>query len=512
MGLRIRVAGVLCVAGGSLLAATGATAATPSAALKAADAPTAQLDRISTDVLPGTGGVVYRYQQEVGGIPVLNAQAVVHDLQGEPAALVGDTTERSVAAPPKASVGQAAAMRRADAAVGLRKLAADQPPAELVLAPKDGNALAWRVSVPAAHPLGDYEVLVDATSGDVLSKRNLIENITPSAKIFDPNPVVEDGGYANLGSHPSADHNDNDTALLTSLRVDVNLENLNGSQECLRGMWAKVKLGPKGKKPCKSSLDWTNVTRSSSKFEALMAYFHIDRTQEYIQSLGFTNVNAESQVLLPDAIKDDNSFYRPSVDTITYGTGGVDDAEDADVIDHEYGHAIQDDQVDGFGASFQAGALGEGFGDYMAASQTQHNGGDDEATRCIFDWDGVGGWGEPPPVPCGRRASDERTFDDAIHGGGDAGDYCNDKEIHCTGQAWATALIDIRSSLANENFREYFDADVIASQFDYATNEKFSQAAEALIDADQANNAGSFTAAICTEMEGDRGLSLPGCI
>jgi hypothetical protein len=510
MRLRVRLAGILCVAGGSLVLTSGATAATPSTALKAADAPGAQLDRISTDVLPGTGGVVYRYQQEVAGVPVLDAQAVVHDLHGSTPALVADTTEAGVASPPKASISHASAIRRANAAVGLKKLA-DRQGAQLVISPKDGNALAWRVTVPAAHPLGDYEVLVDATSGEVLSKRNLIQDADPPAKIFDPNPVVEDGGYGNLGSHPRADHNDNDTALLTSLRVDVALENLNGDQECLKGMWAKVKLGPKGKNVCKSSLDWTGITRSSNKFEALMAYFHINRTQDYIQSLGFTNVNAEQQDLLPDAIKDDNSFYRPSVDTITYGSGGVDDAEDADVIVHEYGHAIQDDQVNGFGSSFQAGALGEGFGDYMAASQTQHNGGSNEATRCIFDWDGVGGWGDPPPVPCGRRADDERTFDDAIHGQGVAPNYCDIAEIHCTGQAWSSALMDIRSGLANENFREDFDADVLASQFDYATNEKFKDAAEALVDADQANNAGAFVASICSEMEGDRGLSLTGC-
>jgi hypothetical protein len=37
--------------------------------------------------------------------------------------------------------------------------------------------------------------------------------------------------------------------------------------------------------------------------------------------------------------------------------GGVDDAEDADVILHEYGHAIQDNQVPGFGSSLEAGAM-----------------------------------------------------------------------------------------------------------------------------------------------------------
>ena len=49
--------------------------------------------------------------------------------------------------------------------------------------------------------------------------------------------------------------------------------------------------------------------------------------------------------------------------------GGVDDAQDPDIVYHELGHAIQDDQIPGFGQpSFSSlgdpGALGEGFGDY----------------------------------------------------------------------------------------------------------------------------------------------------
>ena len=53
---------------------------------------------------------------------------------------------------------------------------------------------------------------------------------------------------------------------------------------------------------------------------------------------------------------------------MTFGTGGVDDAEDAEIILHEYGHAIQDDQVPGWGQHEEGSAMGEGFGDYNAAS------------------------------------------------------------------------------------------------------------------------------------------------
>lgn len=42
-------------------------------------------------------------------------------------------------------------------------------------------------------------------------------------------------------------------------------------------------------------------------------------------------------------------------------------SDDAEVILHEFGHAIQDAIVPSFGQSHEGGAMGEGFGDYLAA-------------------------------------------------------------------------------------------------------------------------------------------------
>ena len=51
----------------------------------------------------------------------------------------------------------------------------------------------------------------------------------------------------------------------------------------------------------------------------------------------------------------DNSFSTDKQDGIRFGKGGVDDAEDAEVILHEYGHAIQDSQQMPFGFGFSRG-------------------------------------------------------------------------------------------------------------------------------------------------------------
>ncbi|MEZ4308620.1 MAG: M36 family metallopeptidase [Polyangiaceae bacterium] len=98
------------------------------------------------------------------------------------------------------------------------------------------------------------------------------------------------------------------------------------------------------------------------------AYFHIDRAQTRLQMLGITSANAEAQEVIADGQQADNSYFDPMKDIINYGQGGIGDAEDADIVLHEYGHAIQEDQVPGWGASSEAGAMGEGFGDYLAVS------------------------------------------------------------------------------------------------------------------------------------------------
>jgi hypothetical protein len=59
--------------------------------------------------------------------------------------------------------------------------------------------------------------------------------------------------------------------------------------------------------------------------------------------------------------------HRPPKNELRFGKGGVDDAEDAEVILHEYGHAIHFAQNFSF-ASEEAGAISEGFGDYWAVT------------------------------------------------------------------------------------------------------------------------------------------------
>jgi len=496
----------------------GASAATSqisvAQALRSAKAPTSELKRTRT--IDFRGAQIVRYQQEVSGVPVLGGEVVVVNGAAAAPSVVTDASAAKSAAPATPRVSSARAIAIARAATGARGNRT-APRAGLAIDPRHGGALVRRVVLASKRPLKDFEVLVDAGSGSVLAKRNLLQDATGHAKLFTPNPVATNGGYSGIGTAPSADHNDHDTAKLTSLRVAVDLKFLKSGQHCLVGKYVDSRLGHSANKVCRKSLNWNGVTRSSNQFEALMTYYHISNIQNYFRLLGFTggaDVHPNRQTTLADAIPDDNSFYSPATHKITYGTGGVDDAEDGDVITHEYGHSIQDAQDHGFGSGNQAGGLGEGFGDFMSAVNTAITPGLPSygaAEYCIFDWDGVGGYGGPGVAPCGRLADGSdgtNTYAQALV-------TCNfgpdPPEIHCLGEVWSHGLIDLLNNILPEGGAPPILNDVLFSQFTYADNESFGQAVNGLVAADNTIYGGTHKSAICTEMETNRGINASSC-
>jgi hypothetical protein len=487
------------------LAAPGSASAAPpraAAKLKAASAPASQLKQVAAIPLPG-GATAYRFQQRVSGVKVLDGQAVVSDPRGAPPDLVADSSKPSIEGPPSPRVGKAPAIEVASRSVGVRRLRGHRS-ASLAIEPGAGGTLVWRVVIPSARPLGDFEVLVDAVSGRVVRTRNLLQHARRGyAQLYNPNPVVQNNGFSGL----HRDKRDRNTRLLTSLRRPVTLRDIRRGQRCLRGKWVHAKLGRREREVCKRGLNWRGVKRSKNSFEALMTYFHIDRAQRYIQRLGFgmgtaKGIRKRTQLAVANAFRDDNSTYSPATRRIEYGSGSVDDAEDADVILHEYGHSIQDDQVRGFPSGSQARAIGEGFGDYWAAVMSSRSPGTrNRDDVCIFDWDGTN-WGRFVPAyhrKCGRRADSDDTLSEAQAS-------CQ-LEIHCVGEVWSSALWDLRNEIGGATF----DRILLSSQFLYTTNEHFGPAVEALIAADQASTSGANKDLICAEMETQRGISVGDC-
>jgi zinc metalloprotease ZmpB len=285
---------------------------------------------------------------------------------------------------------------------------------------------------------------------------------TAPAQVFAPNPVA-DLGIQTLTDQKDADYFSADPVLKKAYHR-VTLTHLDGSGT-LTGAYAKV-LSETGKAATGTSFIFT---RDQDQFEQVMGYYWITRAQLYIQSLGFgwtlPVVNKRQQLLRINQFGGDNSFYREGTGklTITLGKGGVDDAEDAEVIVHEYGHSVQDNQVPGFGSTLESGAIGEGFGDYLAVTVSSHEAPTADEP-CVADWDSISYTSTVPH--CLRRVDGDKHYPEDLEG-----------EVHADGEIWSRALWDIRTALGPK----LADTIIIRAQFDFAADTTMRAAAAATI-------------------------------
>jgi Zinc metalloprotease (elastase) len=259
---------------------------------------------------------------------------------------------------------------------------------------------------------------------------------TGVGSVFVSNPVQS------LGDESLTDQNDSDAAVPASAYYDVTLTNLDGSG-FLNGDWATV-YSETGN-PAYSPTNTFRYTRHQDEFEQVMAYYWVTEAQKYVQSLGFGSkyrgVDNRPQKLRINQWGADNSFETDHpIAEIRFGKGGVDDAEDAEVILHEYGHALHEAQNFSF-ASEEAGAISEGFGDYWAvtvADVVAKSLGvpEQEPLPCVADWDSTSYTSTVPH--CLRRLDRDLHYPADLNG-----------EVHHDGQIWSRALWDIRQSIGN---------------------------------------------------------------
>jgi len=410
------------------------------------------------------------YQQTYRGLDVLGGTLTRHTYA---AGTTSVTDEREPVSGAPGVVPQVA-RDRALAAAGRFARRAD-----LAVLPGRPSRLVW--AVRSEPPGGATRTLVAADDGSVIRVESLVRHADGSGTVFDPSPVVT------LRDPSLTDQEDADYPALAPAYQSVTLRHLDGSGQ-LVGDFASVGANDPAYSP-DLSFDYP---RSSTYFSQTMAYYHLTAAQEYLQALGFADVNNEPQLILPDAFEEDSSFYQSGIpglepDLIVTGTGGVDDAEDADVLWHEYGHAIQDDQLPGFGASEDARAIGEGFGDYWAATLSQAvNDGYDEP--CVADWDATAF-----RVPCLRRVDTDTTIADRTF------------EIHDDGQIWSRALWDINRALG----RDAANLIIVEAQFGFARATTFDAAARVTVDTALRLFGGREARVVAQAFE-DRGIDVTG--
>ena len=402
-------------------------------------------------------GRSFRFRQTASGIPVYGAEVKVQFNRRFEVVAVNSSYVRGVRltdAAPRLTGERARQIIAAGTPAGEDDEEEQGGATLYVYATSGAPVLVWEVTRHKGGP--SWKALVHAGNGGYV-QRPYDDNryVDGTGRVFQVNAVVA------AQNNTLRDNRDSASAVPALAYSTVALLGLTG-QGYLDGPYASSAAS---KVRAFSASNSFLYDRSSNGFSEAMGYFHIDYAQRYIQSRGFVNtnsVNNRQQVFAVDRLKQDNAFYSPSTKQISLGTGGVDDAEDGEVIWHEYGHSIQDNQVPGFGVGNEAGAMGEGFGDYLAGTLSDHF--SQFQLLCVGDWDATSYSSKNPP--CLRRLDSTKHYPEAIV-----------NQVHADGEIWSAALWQIRSAIGAAKA----DKLILQHHFIVAKDAKFNAAANALV-------------------------------
>ncbi len=173
--------------------------------------------------------------------------------------------------------------------------------------------------------------------------------------------------------------------------------------------------------------------RGNKNFEGLNCIYHITQANDYINKLSFNLGNHQIWVD-PHGRSDDNSAFTNNGQSryLKFGDGGIDDAEDADPIIHEYHHDIFDDASQGGNVGLYRKSIEEGSCDFAAASYSKSI--TTNQWQKVYNWDG-----NNSPIWLGRTVQSSKKYPQDLN-----------SNIYNNGEMWSTFLMDLEGSLGRD--------------------------------------------------------------
>ncbi|MDP3280444.1 MAG: M36 family metallopeptidase [Nitrosomonas sp.] len=324
-----------------------------------------------------------------------------------------------------------------------------------------------------------------------MSQKDLIKYMPDGqGLVFDPNPVVTSGN--NTLRDPEATptacgFSGTARATIDAQRVTRTLRDITkaGGKHKLEGPYCKIRNfgAPNIAPPEETSANAFNYSSGDAdrRFEAVNVYYHVDTLQRYVQSLGITNANNRQVECDPYDNSINAAWYSSADKGLHFSDSGScrpDRGEDGEVMFHEYGHAMQDNQVPGWGGTNpttgrnETGAMGEGFGDTLACVYfaPEH-----PFQREFFeDWI----FGDTP-IGCLRRVDGTKVYPTNWAG-----------SVHADGEIWSAALWNIYRAIGGDSMniverqaaRDALLKTVILSHFSVPANGMMPDGAEAVME------------------------------
>ena len=377
---------------------------------------------------------------------------------------------------------------------------------------KDGRLRrAYKILIDGEHPFGIKEFVIDASTSEVLHTNNFVysafdstsraadSNPTPASspndsrvngggQVFIPNPVNSQNKPVNpYEDLPYNNPNPYYTVVLPSLETVNGVATLKGPYVIIQDVDP-----PNIQPPTTGSPFEFTYERNHQSFEEVMVYYHITRNQEYIHELGLGNIANYAVVADAHACNGaDQSEYIANPPAgqpahLAFGDGYVNDAEDGDIIMHEYGHVIQHSQAGNkYAGNGQAKAMAEGFGDYWAFSSFYKETCESICKPdCPSDmhrlWE-IGEWDKAP------------LFLRSVYVEVTATSYNPNVSAHINGRIWSRTLVEIFCTLG----KTVADRLILESHFNVSNNPTFVQGADAIIAADQQLYGGAYRDLLC---------------
>lgn len=398
-------------------------------------------------------GKHYYYQQMLRGLPVDRAQIIVSiGKNGDLQKIFNETRHISAKAEAdavnqlynKSQISEDEALDKGWKNMKVQHNLVNVPSSTLVWVPtKDGVQLARKVNIEAEMPTGGFVQYLNAHDGSVIDsystslprtnkggERSLEARAAAPGQMLDRHAATEAAkasasvtslkaasaptvaAASGINGSGYAFDPDPRTVLNTDALTDTSAASafdaaystktlrdltVSGGVYSLTGPYVNIKNieAPNTAPSTTTNGVWT-AKRGNNAFDDTNVYFHLDQSQRYIQSLGFTGtksiLNRSMDVDTDGVNGDDNSHFSGTGATgyLAFGHGCVNDSEDADVILHEYGHGIQA-SINSSWSGGDTGAMGEGFGDYWAASYSYSTpNGQVYHPEWAFSWDGHG--------------------------------------------------------------------------------------------------------------------------